>query len=270
MDEVLEDVKNRLNISFTNQDIIEYTSTATEGIVFSIKEKYLIKICNKDRLNTYNTFFNIYNTNSFQKMYYINYDLKYICLSYIKGTNYKKDIPAKRVIKLVYEITSNYKTMRYKGYGRLHKGHETWHTFLKNEVEHYLNTLDEKIDTKLVYDALKTIKKYKAKKCLLHGDFGTHNFIINKDKLFVIDPWGIVGDPIYDFYYGIFSDCTLCSEIKVDEILKYFDYDIEYKKSMLVIVFFIRLCKAYKYDIDNYNIYIDYYNSLNNNKSFML
>ena len=99
---------------------------------------------------------------------------------------------------------------------------------------------------------------------MLHGDFGCHNFIVNDDKLYVIDPMGLVGDPIYDFYFSIFSDSSIFTKIEFYQLFEYFDRDVEYKKSMIIITFFIRLCRAYKYDRENFMVYVEYFNKLIN------
>ena len=58
---------------------------------------------------------------------------------------------------------------------------------------------------------------------------------------------GVVGDPLYDFYFAIFSDI-----------------DIEYKRSMMVVQFYIRLCRTYKYAREDYPIYIEYFEIIKN------
>ena len=37
---------------------------------------------------------------------------------------------------------------------------------------------------------------------------------------------------------------------------------LEYKKSLLIIVFYIRISRAHKYDMKNYKKYLEYYNKL--------
>ena len=72
----------------------------------------------------------------------------------------------------------------------------------------------------------------------------------------------VVGDYLYDFYFAIFSNSLLFTKINIDDILSFFDRKLEYKKSLLIIVFYIRMSRAHKYDMKNYKKYLEYYNKL--------
>ena len=113
-----------------------------------------------------------------------------------------------------------------------------------------------------IYKALEIIKKYNVDKYLIHGDFGTHNFIMQDNKIKVIDPMCVVGDKLYDFYFAIFSNDEIFENIKLEIILKQFDYEFEYKQALLLTVLFIRMGRAKKYDKKNFYKYEKIYNSL--------
>lgn len=264
MNRILEDVKNRLKIEFNESDIHVFTEGKTEAQVFSIKDEYLIKVCTEYELNVYNEFFSRYKSEYFQKMNYINYDLSYVCLSFLKGHKFDDDLEINYFIKSVYEITSNYKEIDYEGFGYIFDDHKSWYEFLKDEVDYSKNMLseDDPIDLSCVNKALEVVTKYDIKPYLIHGDFGAHNFIVNDSKMYVIDPMGVIGDPIYDFYFAIFSEPVFYLNIKIEDILTYFDKDIEYKKAIMTIMFFIRLCRTYKYVIEDYETYCNYYNDV--------
>ena len=260
MNEVIKDFELKMNIKVLDKDIKIYSEGATDAIVFSIKDEYLIKKTSKLELDVYNEFFSKYKGKRYQRLYYINYDLSYVCISFIKGNKYDNSIDVNDIVKILYDTTSNYKEIDYDGYGYLFEDHKTWDGFLKDEVEYSLNMLDENIfNDNDIRKCIDIISKYKVDKYLLHGDFGTHNFIINNGDLFYIDPMGLVGDPIYDFYFAIFSNVSIFSSLKMIKLLEYFDRDIEYKKSIIYITYIIRMCRAYKYDKDNYDIYLEYY-----------
>ena len=260
IDEILNDVKERLNIN--DCDIDYFTEGKTESIVFSINNEYLIKTCTKNELDIYNEFFSKYQSEYYQKIYYINYDLSYICLSFLEGNKYKDDLEIDYLINSLYDITSNYQIVDYDGYGYLFEDHKSWSDFLKDEVE-YSNSIlkSNDIDMTIINNALDKISNYKVDKYLLHGDLGVHNFIVNNSKLYIIDPMGLVGDPIYDFYYAVFSELSIFKSLSIDKLLEFFDRDLNYKKYMTIIVFYIRLCRTYKYDIKKYDDYLKYYNN---------
>ena len=263
MDSILKDVESNLKIKINDSDIEVFSDGATNATVFSVKNKYLIKCTTKTELDVYNVFLTNYKSEYFQKMYYINYKLGYICLSYTEGNKYDDNLDIDYVIGTLYDITSNYKVIDYDGFGYLFQDHKTWNEFLKDEINYSKDMIkDFHLNTNILDKAINNVSKYPVKKYLLHGDFGTHNFIINNKKLYVIDPMGLVGDPLYDFYFSIFSNVSIFTKIDFDKILKYFYRDIKYKKTIMIITFFIRLCRAYKYDKNNYDVYLKYYNKL--------
>lgn len=266
MKTIIEDIKKRLNIEFTESDIHIFTEGKTEAIVFSIKEEYLIKKCTKQELDVYNEFLSKYKSEYFQKMYYINYDLSYVCLSFTKGHKYNQDLDINYLLESLYDITSNYQTIDYEGFGYYLDDHKTWYEFLRDEIEYSKSLIVGcDVDISVINKALEEVKKYNIDKYLIHGDFGTHNFIVNDSKLYVIDPMGVVGDNIYDFYFALFSDPLIYLKLNIDDVLKYFDRDINYKKIIMTLMFFIRLCRTHKYDIEDFDTYLDYYNNVISN-----
>lgn len=75
---------------------------------------------------------------------------------------------------------------------------------------------------------------------------------------------GVVGDLLYDFYFAIFSDTDIYTKVDLNEILKFFDRDIEFKRAMMVVQFYIRLCRTYKYAREDYPTYIEYFEIIKN------
>ena len=262
MNEILKDFELKMNIKVADEDIKTYSNGATDAIVFSINDEYLIKKTTKLELDVYKEFFSKYKSSRYQKLYYINYDLGYACLSFIKGDRYDNSINSNELVEILYDTTSNYQQIDYDGYGYLFEDHKTWFEFLKDEIDYSLNMLEkdnmQEDNLQKCYDV---ISKNSVDNYLLHGDFGNHNFIINDDGLFYIDPMGLVGDPIYDFYFAIFSNINIFKELKLADLLNYFDRDIKYKKAIMYIAFIIRMCRTYKYDRENYDFYLEYLNS---------
>lgn len=258
--EILTDIEQKLKIKIDERDLCYFTSGKSEATVFSIREQFLIKICSRPELLVYQTFLSKNKTSYFQKIKYINFDLGYICLTFTKGHQYQDDLSVEYLLSTVFNITSNYQQIDYQGFGYLFEDHKTWSEFLGDEVSYSTSILgDDLFDIVKVQEALSLISKYPVGQFLLHGDLGVHNFIVNRSKLYVIDPMGLVGDPVYDFYYALFSDHQIFLSLSLDLILNYFNRDINYKKMMIIIVFYIRLCRAFKYDHENYRYYLDYY-----------
>lgn len=259
--EIIKDIEEKLNITINENDIKYYTEGATESVVFSIQDKYLVKTVDDLTLRTQVEFLKLYkDIDSFQNVILYSSDLKYIVFDFISGEKMTKvsnlDIPD--ITKQIIHIVDSYKKYDdiYFGYLYDNEG-KSWTDFLKNEIDYAMpraESLDLKLD--ILDKALKTIEKYDIEKYLIHGDFGAHNFIIENDKLMCIDPMPVVGDPLFDFYFAILSTPLLFKDSSTEEILSYFDKDYEYKLALYTIVLFIRTTRAVAYDKQNVNVYV--------------
>lgn len=261
IDKIIKDIENKLDIMINKKDIVYFTEGATESIVFSIRNKYLVKTINTTELLVQIDFLSRYNK-YFQRIIIYDKDLSYICYEYIDGNKvYNFDSYDKQdIINQLYNITSNYEVIDYEGYGYYLEDHKSWYQFLLDEVEYSKSKMCD-IDMHIVYDSLKIIKEFNVDKYLIHGDFGVHNFLFKNNKLKVIDPMGVVGDPLYDFYFSFLSNYSLFSNIEFNLILQYFNRDIKYKKALFIIVYYIRMSRAYVYDKDNYDNYYVIFNT---------
>ncbi|MBO5529785.1 MAG: hypothetical protein J5970_00095 [Bacilli bacterium] len=261
INEIFQDLENKLNIKIDKSNIKYFNDGVSGSIVFKY-DKYLVKTTDIKELDAYLEFFNLYKEDYFQKIICYNKELLYICFNFIEGSLFKENkLDPKDVINQLYFITSNYKEYDYNAYGYLEEEDFTWYDFLMDEA--YRKEDEINIDYSKLFNAFEIIKKYDAPKYLVHGDFGTHNFIVNNKKIYVIDPIPLVGDPLYDFYFAIFTNTNIFKDLDVDYILSFFDdRDYEYKRALMIICFFIRLRRSSKYDPENIPIYKNYLGGL--------
>ena len=265
IENIIKDLENNLNIKVTEKDITYYTDGATDSIVFNIMDKYLVKTMDDITYKTQKEFLEFYNNiNEFQTIIHHNEELKYICFEYKQGSLFRKDkLSSKEAMEQVYNIVNNYKEYNHDYYGYLYEDEKTWYEFLKDEVEYSNKKMQEaNINLDKVNNALKIIKEYTTPKYLIHGDFGVHNFIVNNNHIHIIDPMPVVGDYLYDFYFSLYSDTDLFTNLNIEEILSYFDRDIKIKKALLTITFFIRMSRAYVYDKPFFHLYTKYYDEV--------
>lgn len=264
IENILEDLKTKIN--FHNPKIKYYTEGATESIVFSLDNKYLIKTVDENTLKTQVEFLKFYqDNNKFQKLVTYNEKLKYICFEFLEGEKYtgKEDISVIDIVKQIYEITSSYKKYEYAGFGYLYEDILSWSAFLKSEVDYSKKAIESlNLNFDKVSRALDNIDNYKIDKYLIHGDFGTHNFLINNNEILVIDPMPVVGDRIYDFYFALFSNVNLFNKLDKDYILSFFNVDKDYKRSLMIIVLFIRLSRCYVYHKEDLDIYLEWFRKI--------
>lgn len=261
IDNIIKDLEEKLDI-YINKDNIKYFNDGVSGSIVFKYDKYLVKTTDIKELDAYLEFFNLYKEDYFQKIICYNKELLYICFSFIEGDLFKYSfVEPTSFVEQVYNICSNYKEYNYDAYGYLEEDKMSFIDFLKEESYREEDKID--IDYSLLFNSYKIIEKNNAPKYLIHGDFGTHNFIVNNKKIYVIDPIPLVGDPLYDFYFSIFTNTNIFIDLDVDYILSFFDdRDYEYKRALMIICFFIRLRRSSKYDPENIPIYKSYLGGL--------
>lgn len=262
VEKIIKDLNIKLNMDTKKDDIYYFNDGASGSIVFKIKEKYLVKTLDDIEFKMFIEFFKYYKNDRFQKMVCYNENLLYICFEYIEGDLFRKSKirNSKEIVKELVDIISDYKEYNNEKYGYLYEESSSWDKFLYDEA--YREKNKNIIDYDKLFDSLKIIKKYNCPKYLIHGDFGTHNFIINNKKIKVIDPMPVVGDYLYDFYYAIFTDTLIFKDLTIEYILSFFERDYDYKKALMTICFYIRMNRAIKYDPDDIEIYNEYFKKI--------
>lgn len=265
--ELIEDLSTSLNENIKVEDIVIHTPGISNALIFQIRNDYLYKIYNScSDYNNSKSFFECYAGNkNFQNVVFKNDKNEALCLTYLKGDlMYGKEGDYSFIIQNLYDIVKDYKEYTNNDVEKYNYGKNSWKEFLENNINYnYLDIIDKDI----IRDNLEIIDKYTIKNYMLHGDFGSHNFIINENVVKVIDPCTFIGDKLYDFYCGIFSDPIIFEKSNVNSILNFFEeYDMEYKKALLVICFIYRMLIAVKYNYyKNVNVYYDWYDNIKKN-----
>ena len=266
LDNIIKDLSNRLNIKIEKDNMRFFTEGATDSIVFSIDNKYLIKTVDNNTLKTQIEFFEFYKTiPNLQRIILYNENLGYICFKYIDGEKFNKtNIDEKDIINQIYGIVSKYHEYDCNAYGYLREdNYKNWSEFLESEVNHSSEAINSlNISTDKVKKAISNISLTKTPRYLLHGDFGTHNFLIENGKIMVIDSMPVVGDYLYDFYFAILSNVNIFSKVTINYILNFFERDMEYKKDLFVVILYIRMCRCYIYNRQDFDIYVNLYNAI--------
>ena len=258
MKEIVKDIEKKLNIRVNSYN--NYKEGTTNSLVLSINNEYLIKTMEKDEITIQQIFLDYYkDINYFQKIVYVNNNLEYICFKYIKGEKLKNSNIKFNVIDEFYKITKSYKKYECNFYGYFDYKYETSSEFLESEILYAKNRLPN-LDISKVNKAFLNLKKYKIDKYLLHGDLGMHNMLVNGNEIKVIDAMPLVFTPLYDFYFACLSNLSFV--FPLDNLFDYYDEDLEYKKNLFIIVFYIKLSRIYVYDRKNYELYLNYYNEL--------
>ena len=260
--QVVEDLSKKLHKNLRRAEVKFYMDGWTGAVVFSLDEKYLIKITNSETIETQEEFLQTNPAGAFQHVICTNNEIGYICFEFLPGEKYVgHEIEPHEAIRQIAEMVSNYRKYPWTGYGFLHHEYPTWREFLADEID-YARGYIPAVSIEKVQSALEVIGDSKPTKYLMHGDFGTHNFLVNNGKIYVIDPMPVVGDFLYDFYFAVLSDTKIFTKVGEDFVFEFFERDMKEKRALATIALYVRMSRAWKYDRENFKAYVDMYEKI--------
>ncbi len=258
---IINEILEKLNIGYeTHMYFCDGTSTR----IILLNNKYVVRQNNPNLLESEVMFLKSSTTTKLQKVLYADKDYRYAVYNFIPGEVMHMIEDFDGVIKNIKEIISDYKPYKGEGFGYTYETYDTWGDFLKSIVHSNSLTLPESFDyLSKVYDAIAELDKYSFEKKLIHGDFGTHNFI-ELDGKFVgaIDPAPIAGDPLYDVLYALMSNVDFLPKVTIDFVSKTFSEPAEKVKALLIVVLFCRFAICLKYHKEDMDAYVDYWFNL--------
>lgn len=147
------------------------------------------------------------------QVYYVDPSHKFMLYSFIEGSvTFNTKNKEKTLRELVTSVINQYEQISNpNGWGWADELSPTWADFLLSRLNESSAILDNTLpteDEELVRAIIRKLHSDNAKSlpCLLHGDFGFHNFIFEDDTLCgVIDPTPVYGQPLYDLIYAFCS-----------------------------------------------------------------
>lgn|GEM_PF-764920 len=257
---VFEDIRTKIGEDFTKSKLTYYTDDSTDSTVFSIDEKFLIKISDKRTVKEQVEFLTTNTSAVFQKYLCSDEELEYACLGFIEGKHYKDDpIDASSAARQIADIVKSYAPYSCDNYGFMNDMKPTWYDFLLDEIDYASRRIPD-LSQDAVRSALEKVRGFEPEKHMLHGDFGTHDFLVKDGVIRVIDPMPVIGDKLYDFYFAILSNIGIFPELGLDYIFSFFDeYERDYKEALLTIALYVRTSRAAVYDRAHLDRYIELY-----------
>lgn len=261
-EEIAGKVLKKLDIPY---ECHKYFTDGTSSKVFLLNNHYLIKQNKKSLLKAETEFLKLNTSKIFQKIVYTDSDYEFVVYDFIPGDMMKSIDNIEDTLNSIITITSNYPTYTGKGFGYLNEEFETWSEFLNDEINYSSQTVTPYIkNNENVYKCINILEKYPFEKKLLHGDFGTHNFVKSNGKLVgVIDPMPVIGDPLYDSLFAMVSNKQMLEYININKISELTKEPQEKIKAMLTIVTYSRISRCIKYQPNDIEIYIKFWNNLN-------
>lgn len=260
---IILEVLDKLNIEYINH---KYFTDGASSKVILLNDYYLIKQNEPQVLQAEYIFLKHNTSKYFQKILYFDPEFKFVVYEFISGNTMKKVSNPEKIIHELLLITSNYSNYLGNGFGYLNEEVESFSKFLSDEIIYSSKNLENHIpDNSIAFKCTKILEKYPFEKKLLHGDFGTHNFI-EKDNKFVgiIDPMPVIGDPLYDILFAISSNIDLLNSITLEELYLLLKEPTKKVNAMFVIVLYSRMSRCLKYHPQDFNIYFNLWNKLIN------
>ena len=252
--QIIEEVLKKLQETYVEH---KYFTDGADSRVILLNNKYLIKQNNFASIKAEIDFFESTFSTFLQKLVYYPPSFEFVVYDFIPGKPMKKITSSKEIISKILEIVSIFSNTSKPGFGYLGEEFDTWEDFLTHEAFHRKNIDD--IDKTIVKNAITTLKNYPFDKKLLHGDFGTHNFIENDGKFVgIIDPQPILGDPLYDILFAICSNVGLLNTYSLEELYYLINEPKDKIKSMLIVVLYARISRAIKYHPNDIPTYLEY------------
>ena len=253
---IVRDIERQLCVRASDLPATFYTDGATDATVFSLGGKYLVKMTDAMTVRTQKEFLSRVPEGVFQKLLCSNESLGYECFEFIEGEHFDGSlIDPKEAVNQIAAIVESYPEYPHDKYGFLNDEKASWREFLLDEIDYAYRTITD-VSQEKVLAAVEKIGSVHPKQYLMHGDFGTHNFLLSNGKIRVIDPMPVVGDRLYDFYFAILSDTDIFAELGMDYYMDFFgEYEPEYKKALLIVALYVRMSRAAVYDKDNLDKY---------------
>ena len=174
---IIHEVLEKLHESYVEH---KYFTDGADSRVILLNNKYLIKQNTVASIKAEIEFFENTFSTFFQELVYYPPNFEFVVYKFISGKPMKKITSSKEIISKVLEISKSFSKTSKPGFGYLGEAFDSWSEFLLHEAFHRPNIDD--IDKQIVEDAIKTLENYPFEKKLIHGDFGTHNFIENNGK----------------------------------------------------------------------------------------
>lgn len=257
-------VNKLLNILDVKYKCHKYFNNGASSRVILLNNCYLIKQNSKTALQSEVEFLKLNNSKYFQEIIYVDPDYEFVVYSFIQGDVMHEVDDIEETIEKLLNITSNYVSYKKDGFGYLNEEVTSWSQFLKDEISYSSSNITEYIpDKTFLYKCVGILENYTFDKKLLHGDFGTHNFIKQDGKLIgVIDPMPIIGDPLYDLLFAIVSNTDILSNITLEKIYSLINEPKEKVKALLIIMLYSRISRCLKYNPEDIDIYMKFWYTL--------
>ena len=226
----------------------------------------LIKQNNASLLKSESLFSETYKANpKLQRVVLADDEYKYIVYEFMPGDVMHVVNNPQELLLNIKEVINHYLPYDGEEFGYLYEPSTSWIDFLKSRVHEASLTLPDSFDfLPQVYESISTLENYSFDKKLIHGDFGTHNFIKkHNDFVGVIDPIPMVGDPLYDFIFACLSNLDIVNHLSLEKLVELTKEPEEKIKSMVIVLLFCRMSTCLRHHKEDFDGYVDFWYKIN-------
>ena len=255
----MNEIAEKLDITIHE---FKYFRDGTDSRIFLLNGKYIVKQNVPTLLKSEFDFSKTYAENSkLQRAILIEENYKYIVYEFVPGDIMHVVDNMEDLIFNIKEITSSYKDYTGPEFGYIYEPSNSWNEFLKSKVHEASLTLPDSFEfLPQVYEAITILEHHGFQKKLIHGDFGTHNFIKkNGEFIAAIDPIPTAGDPLYDFLYACLSNLDIVKHLTIDYLVEKTNEPSEKVKAMLIVVLFCRMSICLRHHKEDLDAYVDFW-----------
>jgi hypothetical protein len=152
-------------------------------------------------------------------LHHVDAEFHFLVMEYVAGeTNNPVSNKKALLTALVQQVINHYEPVSDTDqWGWVDAPQASWRSFLIQEVLIERRTIGDHLseeEHQFILDIAES--KSATTPYLLHGDFGVHNFLFDEEKLVgVIDPFPVIGEPIYDLVYAF---CSTPDDLNMDTI----------------------------------------------------
>lgn len=261
----INEVSKKLDLSISS---LKYFRDGTDSRIILLNEKYIIKQNQPALLKSEAIFSETYKDNKkLQRVILADENYKYIVYEFMPGDVMHVVDNVEDLLSDLKKLTDSFVSYNGDEFGYIYEPASSWIDFLKSIVHEASLTLPDSFDfLPQVYDSISILEKYTFDKKLIHGDFGTHNFIKqHKDFVGAIDPIPMAGDSLYDFIFAYLSNLDIINHLSLEKLVSLTNEPEEKVKSLLIVLLFCRMSTCLRHHKEDFDGYVDFWYKITTN-----
>jgi len=246
--------------------LTEITTGTTSKVFFidDFEKKFILKLNPPSSIQSESQFLKRYQQIEAFPECVTTDDTTYILMEHMEGSMLDEKYSKLEILDMIDFIDQYEYSDKRVGY--INDLKSDFKMFLRDELELERLVIDDYFDCDELFDALDTVPLPEEETKYVHGDFGYHNFIMQKEVLSVIDPTPMQNLILYEL---LFLYCSSPFDINEETLRAYYNYYlkfgwIDYKDFVIYakIIMALRLSKSTRHHPKDTEQYVTLLNEL--------